>query len=91
MNSPVYNHYVIWKGAEVKITHNLTFNNETKLIVDKNSTLIIDGATLSNVILLVQPESSVVIKNNGKIIHRQTHDFMIPIGSTFELKYGLIQ
>lgn len=91
LNSPVYNHYVLWKGAEVIIAQDMTFNNDTKLIVDKNSTLIIDGATLSNVTLLAQQGSNIVMKNNGKIIHRQTKDFIIPIGSTFELRHGSIE
>ena len=91
LSSPVYNHYVIWKGATVTITQDISYDNGSKLIIDKNSTLIIDGATLNNVTLLPQAGSSTIIRNDGNIIHHTSGEFEIPLGATFELQHGIVE
>ena len=91
LGSPVYNHYVIWKGATATIAQNTSYDNGTKVIVDKNSSLIIDGATLTNVTLLPQIGSSTIIKDNGKVIHNSSKDFEIPLGAIFELQKGAVE
>lgn len=90
-STPVYNHYVVWKGSNTTICQDATFDNNTYLIVDKGSTLIVDGATISNVTLRPQQGSTIILRNNGKIIKQSGTDFEIPIGAKLEIEYGSIE
>ena len=90
-SGPVNTHLVIWRGATVTITGDMTFTNGSKVIVDGGSTLHLVGGTLNNIILLPQSGSTVILENNAKIFHNTATSFLFPTGATMNINYGQIQ
>ena len=86
-----HSHYIIWKESATTINNDLEFQNGVKLIVDKNSTLIIDGAKVQNVLLRPMPGSNIIIKNGGRIIFNKTEAFKFPIGANLRIISGAIE
>ena len=65
--------------------------NGTKLTVQFNGTIVIDGGTLQNADLLLNSGCHVIMKNGGSIIMRSGKKFNSPLGTIIDITNGNIQ
>ena len=72
-------------------TTNPTYRG-TKLYLASGSTLIVDGATLTDVSInyVGTTGTSIQILHNGAINYVDNQDFVVPLGVTLDIDYGKI-
>lgn len=86
-----YRNTVVWDSAQLTIKSPITLYGSTKIIVEPNGELVIDGGTLQNADIELNVGSRLVLKNGGTIIMRKGKDFYAPIGATVKIENGLIK
>lgn len=86
-----YNNTVVCGTAKLTIKSPITLYGNTKIIVEPNGELVIDGGTLQNADIELNVGSRLVLRNGGTIIMRNGTDFFAPIGATVNIENGLIK
>ena len=88
----VYHDVYVYSGKTLRITNNINFYRGVTLYLSPGSTLIVDGATLTDVDInfMGATGTSVQILNNGAINYVDNQDFVVPLGVTLDIDYGKI-
>jgi hypothetical protein len=86
-----YNNTVVCNTAKMTIKSPITLYGSTKIIVEPNGELVIDGGTLQNADIELNVGSRLVLKNGGTIIMRKGKAFFAPLGATVNIENGLIK
>ena len=88
----VYHDVYVYSGKTLRITNNINFYRGVTLYLSPGSTLIVDGATLTDVDInfMGATGTSVQILHNGKIKCVDNQDFVVPLGVTLDINYGKI-
>lgn len=88
----VYHNVYVYSGKTLRITNNINFYRGVTLYLSPGSTLIVDGATLTDVDInfMGATGTSVQILHNGKIKCVDNQDFVVPLGGTVDIDYGQI-
>ena len=84
----LYRHAVIPSSSRITISHDIEMPLSATITVSEEATLIIDGATISNAKIIVEPGGIVEVINGGGIALRPSSVFEVPLGSTLELPCG---
>lgn len=88
----VYHDVYVNSGKTLRITNNINFYRGTKLYLASGSTLIVDGATLTDVSINYAGTTgtSIQILHNGTIKCVDNQDFVVPLGVNLDVNYGKI-
>jgi len=86
-----YTNTCVCSHSKLTIKSTITLYGNTKIIVEPNGELIIDGGVLENADIELNPGSKLVLKNGGTILMRDGKDFYAPIGATVVIENGLIK
>ena len=88
----VYHNVYVYSGKTLRITNNINFYRGVTLYLSPGSTLIVDGATLTDVDInyIGTTGTSIQILNNGAINYVDNQDFVVPLGVTLDIDYGKI-
>ena len=88
----VYHNVYVYSGKTLRITNNINFYRGTKLYLASGSTLIVDGATLTDVSINYAGTTgtSIQILHNGTIKCVDNQDFVVPLGVNLDVNYGKI-
>ena len=90
-NTMLRNHYVVWRGGKLRVAPTTRFVPDCKIIVDANSSLLLDGVDLSRVTVLPQPGSQIKLINGSQIRHNPvTGEFVVPLGAALEISHGSV-
>lgn len=76
--------------SKLTIESSITLYGNTKIIVEQNGELVIDGGVLQNADLKLKAGSKLVLKNGGTIHLRNGKDFCAPIGASVIIEEGEI-
>ena len=87
----LYSNLCVCSMSKLTITSIITLYGNTKIIVEPNGELIIDGGTLQNADIVLRTGSKLTLKNGGSIIMRNGKDFNAPIGATVTIDEGQIR
>jgi hypothetical protein len=77
--------------SKMTIKSTITLYGNTKIIVEANGELVIDGGVLENADIELNSGSKLVLKNGGTIIMRNNKDFYVPIGAIVTIEEGMIE
>jgi C1A family cysteine protease len=88
----VYHDVYVNSGKTLRITNNINFYRGTKLYLASGSTLIVDGATLTDVSInyVGTTGTSIQILHNGTIKCVDNQDFVVPLGVNLDVNHGKI-
>ena len=88
----IYNNIVVPSGITLTIQCDVTFYNGAKITLD-GGCLHVDGGHLTNAVIESNSSASsnVIISNGGIIDKAPNTSFEIPVGTTFQFNYGIIQ
>jgi len=87
----LYQHVVICDNASLTVTDKTTFYKGCNMFIRENGRLIVDGGELSDVTLLPQAASSILVKNGGLINFNDESFFYLPLNSKMEINNGTLQ
>ncbi len=77
--------------AKLTIKSPVTLYGSTKIIVEPNGELIIDGGVLPTADIELKVGSKLVLKNGGSILMRNGKDFIAPIGASVIIEDGMLK
>lgn len=87
-NEQIYSNICITRNGQLTIQSDVELMGNSRVIVEGEGKLIINGGTLSNVDLFLKPGATLRIINNGTI---ETHNtFEAQVGSIVDIVYGKI-
>lgn len=86
----IYENTRVCSSITLTIQELVTMYGNTKIIVNSNGELVIDGGTLENADIELNTGGKLVIKNGGSIIMRDGLDFYAPPGATVIIEEGMI-
>lgn len=87
----LYQHVVICENASLTITDTTTFYRGCTMTIKGKGRLVVDGGTLSEIILRPVASSFITIKNEGVVTLNKEEDFVLPLGSELEISNGTLQ
>ena len=87
----IANHIRIQNNSSLHISHQLTMNRLSKIIIDSGSSLIIDGGIIRHPVICPEPGGTIIINNGGKIIPYKGVSFTLPVGVNFQINHGSIE
>jgi hypothetical protein len=76
--------------SKLTIKSIITLYGNTKIIVEQNGELLIDGGELQNADIELNSGSKLVLKNGGTIKMRNGKNFSAPIGASVTIEEGVI-
>jgi hypothetical protein len=86
-----YTNTCVCSMSKMTIKSTITLYGNTKIIVEANGELVIDGGVLENADIELNSGSKLVLKNGGTIIMRNNKDFYAPIGAIVTIEEGMIE
>jgi len=86
-----YNNTCVCSFSKLTIKSQITLYGNTKIIVEPNAELVIDGGILQNADIELKVGSKLILKNGGTITMRNGKDFYAPIGTAVTIEEGEIQ
>ena len=88
----IYNNIIVPSGVTLTIQDDVIFYNGAKITME-GGCLHVDGGHLTNAVInSSSPTTSNVIISNGGIIDKAPNtSFEIPVGTTLQFNYGIIQ
>lgn len=86
-----YTNTCVCSMSKLTINTTITMYGNTKIIVEPNAELVIDGGLLENADIKLNDGSKIVLKNGGTIIMREGKNFYAPIGAIVKIENGLIK
>lgn len=86
----LYENILVCNSTRLTIQSTITQYGNTKITVQSNGELIIDGGELQNADLELNVGSKLILKNGGKINMRNGKDFYAPIGASVTIEEGEI-
>lgn len=87
----LYKNIVIRENATLTISDIITFYKGVTMTIADGGQLIADDCNIENVILITEPGSKIVLKNNGMIKHNKEFCFTLSSGSELEIISGAIE
>jgi len=78
----------ILNGATLTITGTLIMGHEKTIFVKDNSYLFIDGGTIINANIVVEPGGTLIIDGDGTLILDANDNITIESGGLLEYDYG---
>lgn len=87
----LYSNLCVCSMSKLTIKSTITLYGNTKIIVEPNGELVIDGGILQYADIELKTGSKLVLKNGGTIIMRNGKVFYSPIGATVEIEEGTIE
>lgn len=87
----LYKNIVIRENATLTISDIITFYKGVTMTIADGGQLIADDCNIENVILITEPGSKIVLKNNGIIKHNKEFCFTLSSGSELEIISGAIE
>lgn len=86
-----YNNTCVCSFSKLTIKSQITLYGNTKIIVEPNGELIIDGGILQNADIELNAGSKLILKNGGTIVMRNGKDFYAPNGTIVTIDEGTIK
>lgn len=88
----VYHNVYVDVGKTLRITNDINFYRGVTLNLAAGSTLIVDGGSLTDVVINYTGTTgtSIQLLNNGTINYLNNQDFVVPLGVSLEFNYGKI-
>ena len=77
--------------SKLTVMSTITLYGNTKIIVEQNGELVIDGGELKNADLELDAGSKLVLKNGGTITMRNGKIFSAPVGAIVTIDEGMIK
>lgn len=87
-NHELYSNILIMSTGQLTIQSDIEMMGNSKVIVESGGSLIISGGVLSNADLVLKPNATLRILNNGIIETR--NGFEAPVGAIVEIRHGQI-
>lgn len=87
----LYTNICVCSMSKLTIKSTITQYGNTKIIVEPNGELIIDGGILQNADIELNAGSKLILKNGGTIIMRNGKDFYAPNGTIVTIDEGTIK
>lgn len=87
----LYTNICVCNMSKLTIESTITQYGNTKIIVEPNGELVIDGGVLQNADIELNSGSILILKNGGTIKMRNGKDFYSPIGATVTINEGIIE
>ena len=81
----VYQHIVVRNCTTLKISGNTFFHNGATIFIERNGVLDLDHCILKNASINCENAANVKIRNNAKVELCESNDFIIPLGTSFEV------
>ena len=89
-NAFFYTNTCVCSMSKLTIKSTITLYGNTKIIVEPDGELVIDGGVLQNADIELNAGSKLVLKNGGTINMRNGKDFYAPIGAIVTIEEGQI-
>lgn len=86
-----YTNICVCNMSKLTIQSTLTLYGNTKIVVEPNGELVIDGGILQNADIELSVGSRLSLKNGGCVIMRNGKDFYAPIGANVTISEGMIE
>ena len=89
-NAFFYTNTCVCSMSKLTIKSTITLYGNTKIIIEPDGELVIDGGVLQNADIELNAGSKLVLKNGGTINMRNGKDFYAPIGAIVTIEEGQI-
>lgn len=90
MQMACYKNIRILFGSTYTVCAPLNMLGNVSIYIKSGGNLIVDGGTITNANIIMEPNAKLLIKNGGIILMKSGTDFIAPTGSIVDIEHGAI-